>query len=33
MKQNKLKQHLETKHSEIKNKDEKYFHRKRDEMA
>jgi hypothetical protein len=32
MKPNKLKQHLETKHSEMRNKPEKYFHRKLDEI-
>jgi hypothetical protein len=32
MKSNKLKWHLEMKHSEMKNKPEKYFRRKRDEI-
>jgi hypothetical protein len=32
MRPNKLKRHLETKHSEIKNKPEEYFGRKPDEI-
>jgi hypothetical protein len=33
MKSNKLKRNLETKHSEMKNKPEEYFHRKRDQIC
>jgi hypothetical protein len=32
MKPNKLERHLETKHSEMKNRTEEYFHRKLDEI-